>query len=48
MDIDFTRKVTGGENTGGRIGRQIYASIAYSIKPNQKWRDGESFFTKTL
>jgi hypothetical protein len=39
MDIDFVRQVTGGENTGNRDGRQVYGSIAYSMEPNQKWKD---------
>ena len=39
MDIDFVRQVTGGENTGNRDGRQIYGSVAYSLEPNQQWKD---------
>ena len=39
MDIDIVRQITGGENTGNRDGRQIYGSVAYSMEPNQKWKD---------
>lgn len=48
MDIDIARKVTGGENTGDRIGRQIYGSVAYSFKPNKLRKNKETIFKKTI